>query len=122
MANEPQVFAIKGADEEEWVEKTFKSFQQGIGRFGWSGIEEGDLYRLKTKIESQGWDALSPDEQSCWNPILFRAETGRLGRICERSGLRQVYSCSGNGALLLGFRRRRFQPSLFRGTQYGPRF
>lgn len=60
----------------EWYNKIFSSLQNGEGRFGWSYVNTADLYQLKAKIESEGWDSLSADEKDCYHSFLLEIKEG----------------------------------------------
>jgi energy-coupling factor transporter ATP-binding protein EcfA2 len=57
--------------DSKWCSKIFSSLRNGEGRFGWSYVKTADLYQLKTKIESEGWDSLSKDEKNCYQSFLL---------------------------------------------------
>ena len=64
-----QVYALKGHDE--WATTVHASLLNGVGRFGWSYIEGGDLGRLKAKIGLSGWNSLDEGEQDCFQAFLM---------------------------------------------------
>jgi hypothetical protein len=57
----------------------YASLKEGVGRFGWSYMEDdegrelgsADLRQLKAKIESDGWQNLSKDDQSRYQAFLL---------------------------------------------------
>lgn len=73
MAKDYSIYALKGDpdgfDFLSWLKR-------GEGRFGWSYIESADLFKLKNKIETFGWEALSPDEKSCYQSFLLDIKDG----------------------------------------------
>jgi len=72
-----QVFALKG--DLDWSERTYASLQAGEGRFGWSymigddgkPLGDADLRRLKSKIDTTGWNTLTKDEQDRYQSFLL---------------------------------------------------
>jgi len=67
------IYALKANNE--WCD-VLPSLQRGEGRFGWSYISNGDLYQLKQRIEQNGWDNLSHDEQNCYQNFLLDFKEG----------------------------------------------
>ena len=67
------VYALRTSDvKDRWTEDfehhvkwMWESLKGGEGRFGWSYVETADLRDLKRRIEQDGWDSLSEDEQNC---------------------------------------------------------
>lgn len=64
-----QVYALKG--HAEYAGAVHSSLLAGVGRFGWSCVEGGDLLRLKPIIEEGGWDVLTVEEKDSWQPFLL---------------------------------------------------
>jgi len=62
--------------DSKWCDNIFSSLRNGEGRFGWSYVKTADLYQLKTKIGSQGWDSLSKDEKNCYQSFLLDIKDG----------------------------------------------
>ena len=59
------IFALKVS--EDMRELIFTSLkEEGIARFTWSYVEEGNLLTIKEQIENQGWNSLSDDQKECW--------------------------------------------------------
>ena len=53
-------------DFEHHVKGVWESLKGGEGRFGWSHVETANLRDLKLRIEQDGWDSLSEQEQDCY--------------------------------------------------------
>ena len=70
------IFAIKRADNQDDVQNVFDSLNGGEGRFGWSYVETADLRELECRIEKDGWNSLSEDEQKCYHPFLLDFKDG----------------------------------------------
>lgn len=70
--NDYTIYALKVNDE--WSDSILTSLKNGEGRFGWSYIKDADLQQLKSKIETNGWDALSGDEKECYQSFLLEIE------------------------------------------------
>ena len=69
------IYAIKGdTDHPENMELVFDSLNHGEGRFGWSTIETADLRELRDRINRDGEDTLTRDEQKCWKKCWFLLE------------------------------------------------
>ena len=73
---EPTIFALKG--DKDWAEAVFDDLKKGVGRFGWSYLEEdgealgdADLRRLKAKVDSDGWKSLTKDEADRYQVFLL---------------------------------------------------
>jgi energy-coupling factor transporter ATP-binding protein EcfA2 len=62
--------------DSKWCNNIFSSLRNGEGRFGWSYVKTADLYQLKTKNESEGWDSLSKDEKNCYQSFLLDIKEG----------------------------------------------
>jgi energy-coupling factor transporter ATP-binding protein EcfA2 len=60
----------------EWSSNIFSSLQNGEGRFGWSYVNTANLYQLKAKIETEGWDSLSKNEKNCYQSFLLEIKEG----------------------------------------------
>lgn len=72
MSNDFTIYALKGAqDNPECAAMLYSSLQEGEGRFGWSYVETADLYELRKRIDNDGWDSLSTDEQDCYQAFLL---------------------------------------------------
>jgi hypothetical protein len=67
------IYALKG--DADWCDSVVSSLNQGEGRFGWSYIENADLYHLKSRIAASGWDSLSNEEKDCYQSFLFDIKT-----------------------------------------------
>ena len=66
------IYALKGTgDTDTDVLTIHKSLTEGIGRFGWSYIETADLNELKCRIDADGWDTLTREEQDCYQGFLL---------------------------------------------------
>jgi len=77
MSDEYTIYALRGNEKDPGNSAMLSSsLENGEGRFGWSYIEGADLYKLKAKIEKEGWDSLSEDEKNCWQPFLLDLEPG----------------------------------------------
>lgn len=67
------VWVFKGpTNDEKATDFVYASLKKGISRFGWSYINDGDLFKLREK----GWDKLEIDEKECYNPRLMEIEKG----------------------------------------------
>lgn len=59
------IFALKVS--EDMKSTIFKSLkEEGIARFTWSYVEEGNLLSIKKQIDSKGWNSLNSDQKECW--------------------------------------------------------
>jgi len=67
------IYALKGSSE--WCD-ILASLKNGEGRFGWSYEKTADLYLLKDRVESKGWDDLSEGEQNCYQIFLLDLQAG----------------------------------------------
>lgn len=77
MINDFTIYALKGDPENpECAELLHSSLKKGEGRFGWSYIEAANLSQLRTRIEEDGWNSLSNEEQDCWQPFLLDIKEG----------------------------------------------
>lgn len=61
------IYALKAGDEDMPASILFDDLKLGEGRFGWSYVETGDLNALKGRIENNGWDSLTEQEQDCFS-------------------------------------------------------
>ena len=68
------IFAIKGSDSDDSIRKVSRSLRGGEGRFGWSYIKSADMRQMQTRIETEGWDSLSSEEQHCYHQFLLKIE------------------------------------------------
>ena len=72
MSNDYTIYALRGDQKNPDCGKMlYSSLKGGEGRFAWSYIETADLDKLRDKIEKDGWDSLSEDEQNCYQPFLL---------------------------------------------------
>ena len=63
------IFALKVS--EDMRVPIFTSLKgEGIARFTWSYVEEGNLLTIKEQIENQGWNSLSVIKKSVGKLIL----------------------------------------------------
>lgn len=53
-----------------------QSLLSGEGRFGWSFIDNADLNILKQRINANGWNSLSKEEQACYQSFLLELKSG----------------------------------------------
>jgi hypothetical protein len=64
----PKAYVVKTVYYEDGVRYSipgiFDSLQSGKARIGWSSKDEEDLRVIKQTVERNGWDSLSPDQQS----------------------------------------------------------
>lgn len=67
------IYALIG--NSEWCDIS-ASLKSGEGRFGWSYEETADLYSLRDRIASKGWDDLSKNEQNCYQGFLLDLKAG----------------------------------------------
>lgn len=65
--SEFSVYALKGDPNCD----VFSSLRNGEGRFGWSTAPKGDLRYLQERIKAGEWDALSEEEQNCYQRFLL---------------------------------------------------
>ena len=63
-----QIFALKTDNEQNdyWKPKLFESLKNGKARFGWSYSKDGNLLVIKKKLNKNGLEYLSEDENGCW--------------------------------------------------------
>lgn len=76
-----QIYALKG--DPDWAQMISTSLREGVGRFGWSYMKEGDqpladanLRRLKSKIEESGFGSLTKDEGDRYVAFLLELKKG----------------------------------------------
>ena len=69
-----KIYAIKG--DVEWAQALGVSLREGVGRFGWSSIDNGDLRRLQSRIDEAGWDDLNEHERDCFQGFLLDLNVG----------------------------------------------
>ncbi len=67
------IYALKGSSE---CPDTLASLESGEGRFGWSDEKTADLYLLKDRVESKGWNDLSGKEKACYQIFLLDLQAG----------------------------------------------
>ena len=67
-------YTIYALRVEYWGDRVYSSLQSGVARFGWSRLESGDLHKLKAKMDANGWDSLSGEEQECYQGFLLDIE------------------------------------------------
>ena len=65
------IYALRVADNYWRIDDALK---EGEGRFGWSYIPTANLYDFREKIENEGWNELSEDEQNCYGGQTFLLE------------------------------------------------
>ena len=65
------IYALRPDKEGYWAMCIYSSLKKGESRFGWSGIESGDLRELSARVEDQGWDSLSEKEGECYRSACF---------------------------------------------------
>lgn len=65
------IYALRPDKEGYWATCIYSSLKKGESRFGWSGIESGDLRELSARVEDQGWDSLSEKEGECYRSACF---------------------------------------------------
>ncbi|MGY0395354.1 restriction endonuclease [Fusobacterium sp. SYSU M8A802] len=59
------IFALKVS--EDMRSSIFNSLKgEGIARFTWSYVEEGNLLTIKEQINNSGWNSLNNDQKECW--------------------------------------------------------
>lgn len=61
------IYALKGSADIDIL----SSLQKGEGRFGWSYTGTADLRVLQQRIQQSGWEALTADEQDCYQGFLL---------------------------------------------------
>ena len=65
------IYALRPDKEGYWAASIYSSLKKGESRFGWSGIETGDLRELRARVEDYGWDSLSEKEGECYRSACF---------------------------------------------------
>ena len=65
------IYALKGSDNPDTDDMIYNSLTDGVGRFGWSNIKTANLHELKARIDTEGWDSLSNEEQDCYQGFLL---------------------------------------------------
>ena len=59
------IFALKVS--EDMRNPIFKSLkEEGIARFTWSYVEEGNLLTIREQINNNGWNSLGSHQKECW--------------------------------------------------------
>ena len=59
------IFALKVS--EDMRSSIFISLkEEGIARFTWSYVEEGNLLTIKEQINNNGWNSLGNHQKECW--------------------------------------------------------
>jgi len=73
MNGEYTIYALRGRENDlENSEMLHASLiEEGEGRFGWSYIENADLYRLREKVKKEGEESLSEEERDCYHDQKF---------------------------------------------------
>ncbi len=73
MCDEYTIYAMRGRENDlENSEMLHASLiEEGEGRFGWSYIENADLYRLREKVEKEDEESLSEEERDCYHDQKF---------------------------------------------------
>ena len=69
-----KIYALKVSGD--WANAVSDSLRIGVGCFGWSYIENGDLLRLKEQVDKKGWESLSTDERNCFQRFLLNLVKG----------------------------------------------
>lgn len=64
-----RILALKA--HEAQASQIVRDLNSGVGRFGWSYIETGDLRKLQARIASDGYDSLSDAEKDCYQAFLL---------------------------------------------------
>lgn len=67
--HKPTVYALK-VDESN-AARVFASLKEGEARFGWSYVETANLQDLQQRVQNEGWDRLSEEEQDCYQEFLL---------------------------------------------------
>lgn len=70
------IFAVKPAqsvrnEKEYWKNQVYQELLEGRARFGYSGFDEADLLRLKSKIKSTRWSHLPEQQREVWSNAAF---------------------------------------------------
>ena len=68
------IYAIKAANEPEYVNTVIDSLMGGEGRFGWSYVETANLRHLHDRVTRDGWRSLTEDEQDCYQYFLLQLQ------------------------------------------------
>ncbi len=63
------IYALKYSKKPDRDAITYKSLKNGVGRFGWSGVETANLRTLQDRIDAG--DSLTPAERDCYHPFLL---------------------------------------------------
>lgn len=66
------IYAMRVSDDFDIV----GSLRRGEGRFGWSYVETGDLRKLKSRIDENGWKSLTEDEGKCFQRFMLDMKDG----------------------------------------------
>lgn len=60
-----KIFALKVS--EDMREIVFNSLkEEGVARFTWSYVEEGNLIAIREQINGSGWNSLTDTQKDCW--------------------------------------------------------
>lgn len=70
------IYALKNSTKPDQDAKTYKSLQEGVGRFGWSYEETANLEKLRARIYDGGWKSLTEEEKDCYHPFLLDIKEG----------------------------------------------
>ena len=68
------IYALRGTGDPNTDAMIYNSLADGVGRFGWSNIETANLHELQARIDADGWDSLSNEEQDCYQDFLLDLE------------------------------------------------
>ena len=63
------IYALKYSENPDRDHITYTSLQNGVGRFGWSGVETANLITLQAKIDDG--DSLTDGEWDCYHKFLL---------------------------------------------------
>ena len=63
------IYALRGSGTTDRDASTFRSLQEGVGRFGWSYVETADLGELQRRIHAG--DSLTEEERDCRQRFLL---------------------------------------------------
>jgi len=70
--SESSIYALKV--DPSVADRAFASLKEGEARFGWSYVETGDLRALRGRVNDQGWESLSEQEQDCYQEFLLEVQ------------------------------------------------
>src|SRR3712207_2389715 len=78
------IYALRLDMEGKWAPIVYNSLEEGLGRYGWSYMQDNagnplgdaDLWRLRDQVVNQGWHTLTADEQDRYQVFLLNLNLG----------------------------------------------